>query len=275
MQEMSSALARQPDAAGQAHAADQVIRLEHVHKTYHIGDIEVHALRGVGLTVRRGDFVAIMGPSGSGKSTMMNIIGCLDHPTRGEYYLNGLDVSKVPKNELADIRNKFVGFVFQSFNLLPRTSALENVELPMVYAGVPAAERLKRAREALAVVGLAEKEKNLPNQLSGGQQQRVAIARALVNNPAIILADEPTGALDTRTSIEVMEIFQRLNFDRNMTIIIVTHESDIAQYAARIVQFRDGRVRRDFRVENQKNAREALLQLPPANDDDEDDEEGL
>ncbi len=272
MQELSPAAARQPNASRQLDA-DEVIRLEHVHKTYHMGDIEVHALRGVGLTVRRGDFAAIMGPSGSGKSTMMNIIGCLDHPTRGEYYLNGLDVSKVPKHELADIRNKFVGFVFQSFNLLPRTSALENVELPMVYAGVPAAERLKRAREALAVVGLAEKEKSLPNQLSGGQQQRVAIARALVNNPAIILADEPTGALDTRTSIEVMEIFQRLNLDRSMTIIIVTHESDIAQYAARIVQFRDGRIRRDFRVENRRNAHEALLQLPPAEADEEDDEE--
>ncbi len=267
-----SMLAQYQESPRQESAPDEVIRLEHVHKTYHLGDIEVHALRGVSLAVRRGDFVAIMGPSGSGKSTMMNIIGCLDHPTRGGYHLDGLDVAKVPKSELADIRNKFVGFVFQSFNLLPRTSAFENVELPMVYAGVPAAERLRRAREALAVVGLAGKENNLPNQLSGGQQQRVAIARALVNNPSIILADEPTGALDTRTSIEVMEIFQRLNFERNLTIIIVTHESDIAQYAGRIIQFRDGRIRRDFRAENQRQAREVLLQLPPA-DDDEDDEE--
>ncbi len=250
-----------------------VIRLEHVHKTYVMGDIEVHALRGVSIDVRRGDFVAIMGPSGSGKSTMMNIIGCLDHPTRGRYLLDGLDVSKVPKAELADIRNKFVGFVFQSFNLLARTTALENVELPMVYAGVPAAQRLERAREALSIVGLADKELNHPNQLSGGQQQRVAIARSLVNNPSIILADEPTGALDTRTSIEVMEIFQRLNSERRMTIVLVTHESDIAQYARRVIQFRDGRIRRDYRVENRKSAHEALQQLPPQQDDDDEDDE--
>ena len=270
MQHTGAMAAQQQESVAKDFALDEVIRLEHVHKTYILGDIEVHALRGVSLTVNRGDFAAIMGPSGSGKSTMMNIIGCLDHPTRGQYYLDGLEVSKVPRNELADIRNKFVGFVFQSFNLLPRTSALENVELPMVYAGVPAAERLRRAREALAVVGLADKENNMPNQLSGGQQQRVAIARALVNNPSIILADEPTGALDTRTSIEVMEIFQRLNSERNMTIVIVTHESDIAQYAKRIIQFRDGRIRRDFRVERPHSARETLLQLPAAEEDDDD-----
>ncbi len=250
-----------------------VILLEHVHKTYVMGDIEVHALRGVSLEVRQGDFLAIMGPSGSGKSTMMNIIGCLDHPTRGRYLLDGLDVSKVPKSELADIRNRSVGFVFQSFNLLARTSALENVELPMVYAGVPSAERLARAREALAIVGLTDKESNHPNQLSGGQQQRVAIARALVNNPSIILADEPTGALDTRTSIEVMEIFQRLNAERSMTIVLVTHEADIAQYAKRVIQFRDGRIRHDFRVENRKNARQALEELPPQKDEDDEDDE--
>ncbi len=249
--------------------SDAVIRLERIHKIYKMGDIEVHALHGASLTVRRGEFVAIMGPSGSGKSTMMNIIGCLDHPTRGQYFLEGQDVSTLNKSQLADIRNQRVGFVFQSFNLVPRTSAIENVELPLVYAGVRAAERLKRAREALAIVGLAERERNMPNQLSGGQQQRVAIARSLVNNPSIILADEPTGALDTRTSIEVMEIFQRLNCERNLTIILVTHEPDIAQYATRVVQFRDGRIRRDTLVENRKDATRVLQELPPPSEDDD------
>jgi len=257
-------------------ADNVVIWLEHVHKIYHTGDIEVHALHGVSLAVERGDFVAIMGPSGSGKSTMMNIIGCLDRPTRDCYLLNGLDISVVPRFELADIRNKFVGFVFQSYNLLPRASALENVVLPMVYAGVPASERIARAREALAIVGLADREKSHPNQLSGGQQQRVAIARALVNNPAIILADEPTGSLDSRTSVEVMEIFQRLNFERDMTVVIVTHESDIAQYAKRVIQFRDGRIRRDFRVNKPRLARDVIQQLPaPGDDDGEEEEEEL
>ena len=251
---------------------DVVIRLERIHKIYHMGDIEVHALRGVSLEISRGEFVAIMGPSGSGKSTMMNIIGCLDHPTRGQYSLEGADVSKVDKAGLADIRNKSIGFVFQSFNLVPRTSAVENVELPLIYAGVPAAERTRRARAALAEVGLADHERNMPNQLSGGQQQRVALARSLVNNPALILADEPTGALDTRTSIEVMEIFQRLNRERSLTVILVTHEPDIAQYANRIIQFRDGRIRRDFAVENRKDAGEVLTQLPPETDDDDEDE---
>lgn len=241
---------------------DAVIRLENVHKTYRLGDIEVHALRGISLVVTHGEFAAIMGPSGSGKSTMMNIIGCLDHPSRGRYLLDGLDVSKIPKDRLADIRNRYVGFVFQNFNLLPRTSAFENVELPMVYAGIPAMERERRAREALATVGLSDKEKNMPNQLSGGQQQRVAIARALVNNPSIILADEPTGALDSRTSVEVMEIFQRLNIERNLTIVIVTHESHIARYARRNILFRDGRIRGDNPVNNHRLAREILQQLP-------------
>jgi len=250
--------------------ADAVIHLDRIHKVYHMGDIEVHALRGVSLDIGRGEFVAIMGPSGSGKSTMMNIIGCLDHPTKGNYILEGEDVSKVDKAGLADIRNKHIGFVFQSFNLVPRTSALENVELPMLYAGVGAAERLRRARAALADVGLADRERNMPNQLSGGQQQRVALARALVNNPALILADEPTGALDTRTSVEVMEIFQRLNNERNLTVIIVTHEPDIAQYANRIIQFRDGRIRRDFAVENRKDAREVLKDLPVEAEEDDD-----
>jgi len=264
----------QPQSAAQSLNLDRdvVIRLERIHKIYHMGDIEVHALRGVSLEITRGEFVAIMGPSGSGKSTMMNIIGCLDHPTRGQYFLEGADVSKVDKAGLADIRNKSIGFVFQSFNLVPRTSAVENVELPLIYAGVAAAERTRRARAALAEVGLAERERNMPNQLSGGQQQRVALARSLVNNPALILADEPTGALDTRTSVEVMEIFQRLNRERSLTVILVTHEPDIAQYAKRIIQFRDGRIRRDFAVENRKDAREVLTQLPLESDDDDEDE---
>jgi putative ABC transport system ATP-binding protein len=249
-----------------------VIRLEQVTKTYYLGAIEVHALRGISLTVIHGEFVAIMGPSGSGKSTMMNIIGCLDHPTSGSYFLEGVDVSKIPKDRLADIRNRSVGFVFQSFNLLPRTSAYENVELPMVYRGVAASERAVRTRKALATVGLSDKEKNMPNQLSGGQQQRIAIARALVNNPSIILADEPTGALDSHTSVEVMEIFQRLNFEQNLTIVIVTHEPHIAQYAKRVVRFRDGRIHGDSFVENRLIAQEVLKQLPSL--DEEGDEEG-
>src|SRR5262249_49666659 len=248
---------------------DPVIRLERIHKIYHMGDIEVHALRSVSLEIGRGEFVAIMGPSGSGKSTMMNIIGCLDRPTKGQYFLEGVDVSTVDKAGLADIRNKNVGFVFQSFNLVPRTSALENVELPLVYAGVGSSERIRRAREALTEVGLADRERNMPNQLSGGQQQRVALARALVNNPSIILADEPTGALDTRTSVEVMEIFQRLNRERNLTIIVVTHEPDIANYAGRIIQFRDGRIHSDVQVQDRKDAREILKQLPVEADEDD------
>ena len=250
--------------------SDVVIRLERIHKIYYMGDIEVHALRGASLEIRRGEFVAIMGPSGSGKSTMMNIIGCLDRPTKGQYFLDGVDVSTVDKPGLADIRNKNVGFVFQSFNLVPRTSALENIEFPLIYAGISAGERVRRARAALAEVGLSDRERNMPNQLSGGQQQRVALARALVNNPSLILADEPTGALDTRTSAEVMEIFQRLNSERNLTVIVVTHEPDIAQYAKRIVQFRDGRIHRDTWVENRKDAKEVLEQLPPEGDDEDD-----
>jgi putative ABC transport system ATP-binding protein len=253
---------------------DPVISLEHIHKTYYMGDIEVHALRGVSLEIQKGEYVAIMGPSGSGKSTMMNIVGCLDHPTRGTYLLDGLDVSKASKADLADIRNQKVGFVFQSFNLVSRTSALENVELPMIYAGVRPKERIRRATEALEIVGLSDKLRNLPNQLSGGQQQRVAVARALVNNPAIILADEPTGALDTRTSVELMEVFQKLNEERKMTIIIVTHEPDIAEYSKRVVLFRDGRIVRDYAVTERRNATQALLELPEEEDDDDHEEEG-
>lgn len=260
------------ESTGDDLTLDTVIRLERIHKIYAMGDIEVHALRGVSLVIRRGEFVAIMGPSGSGKSTMMNIIGCLDRPTKGQYFLEGADVSTMNKPALADVRNKKVGFVFQSFNLVPRTSALENVELPLIYAGVPAGERIRRAREALAVVGLADRERSMPNQLSGGQQQRVALARALVNNPSIILADEPTGALDTRTSIEVMEIFQRLNRERNLTVIIVTHEPDIAQFARRAIRFRDGRIRSDVAVQDARDAVTVLRQLPAETQEDESDE---
>src|SRR5438045_2077887 len=214
-----------PALLAQAPELRPVIQLDHIHKTYTMGDVEVHALRGISLTIRAGEFVAIMGASGSGKSTTMNIIGCLDRPTRGLYILDGQDVSALSKDERADIRSRKLGFVFQGFNLLSRTSALENVELPMLYAGVDTTERHRRAVEALRSVGLAGREQNHPNQLSGGQQQRVAIARALVNNPALILADEPTGNLDSRTSVEVMEIFQRLNRERRITLVLVTHEA--------------------------------------------------
>ena len=267
---MSSSRVETFSEASRASTRDTIIHLERIHKIYHMGDIEVHALRGVSLDIDRGEFVAIMGPSGSGKSTMMNIIGCLDRPSKGHYFLDGVDVSTVDKAGLADIRNKSVGFVFQSFNLVPRTSALENVELPLIYAGVGSSERMRRARAALAEVSLSDRERNMPNQLSGGQQQRVALARALVNNPSIILADEPTGALDTRTSVEVMEIFQRLNRERSLTIVVVTHEPDIAQYAKRIIQFRDGRIHRDVAVENRKDAGEVLKQLPVESDDEDD-----
>jgi putative ABC transport system ATP-binding protein len=250
-------------------AADALIALDHVYKTYKMGDVEINALRGVSLQINPGEFIAIMGTSGSGKSTTMNIIGCLDRPTRGRYFLDGQDVSKLSKDELADIRNRKIGFVFQSFNLLARTSALENVELPMLYLGVKTAERAARARQALELVGLADRVQNMPNQLSGGQQQRVAIARSLVNNPAIILADEPTGNLDSRTSIEVMDIFQRLNRERGITVAIVTHEPDIAQYASRVIVFKDGRIKRDYVVENPRSAREELESLPDQQQEEE------
>jgi putative ABC transport system ATP-binding protein len=249
--------------------ARPVIELEQVHKIYTMGDVEVHALRGISLTIREGEFVAIMGTSGSGKSTMMNIIGCLDHPTKGRYVLDGEDVSEMSKDERADIRSQKLGFVFQGFNLLSRTSALENVELPMLYAGVDAAERHSRSMEALRSVGLSGREHNHPNQLSGGQQQRVAIARSLVNRPALILADEPTGNLDSRTSIEVMEIFQKLNRERGITLVLVTHEHDIAEYADRVVVFKDGRIKEDYRIENPRDASEELRLLPDVEQDED------
>ncbi|HWS55188.1 MAG TPA: ABC transporter ATP-binding protein [Pyrinomonadaceae bacterium] len=252
-----------------AEAARPVISLEGIHKTYVMGDVEVHALRGVSLDINEGEFVAIMGTSGSGKSTMMNIVGCLDRPSKGRYVLDGQDVSALSKDERADIRSRKLGFVFQGFNLLSRTSALENVELPMLYAGVEAAERKRRAVAALHSVGLAGREQNHPNQLSGGQQQRVAIARALVNDPTLILADEPTGALDSRTSVEVMEIFQCLNRERGITLVLVTHEPDIAAYADRIVVFKDGRIKKDTRVDAPRDAAEELKNLPAVEPDED------
>ena len=253
-------------------AAPVVISLDHIHKTYTMGDVEVHALRGISLEIKQGEFVAIMGTSGSGKSTMMNIIGCLDRPTKGHYFLDGEDLSELSKDQRADIRNRKLGFVFQGFNLLSRTSALENVELPMLYAGVETSERHRRSIAALAAVGLAGREKNHPNQLSGGQQQRVAIARSLVNDPALILADEPTGNLDSRTSVEVMEIFQRLNRERGMTLILVTHEPDIADYADRVVVFKDGKIKSDYQIESPRNAAEELKLLPAVEFDEDDDD---
>jgi len=252
-------------------APSTVIKLDHVHKTYTMGDVEVHALRGISLEIKQGEFVAIMGTSGSGKSTTMNIVGCLDRPTKGTYILDGQDVSSMSKDERADVRNRKLGFVFQGFNLLSRTSAIENVELPMLYAGVETGERHRRGMEALAAVGLQGRERNHPNQLSGGQQQRVAIARSLVNQPALILADEPTGNLDSRTSVEVMEIFQRLNREQGITLILVTHESDISEYADRVVVFKDGKIKKDYQIAQPRNAAEEL-KLTPEVDLDEDDE---
>ena len=223
-----------------------VISLKDVHKIYRTGDIEVHALRGVSLEVRRGEFVAVMGPSGSGKSTMMNLIGCLDRPTSGTYVLDGIDVSTMSKNERADTRNTKIGFVFQSFNLIARTSALANVELPLVYAGVSSSERKRRATQALARVQLADRMHHRPNELSGGQRQRVAIARALVNEPSILLADEPTGNLDSQTSAEIMNVFEGLAA-HGQTVIMVTHEADIAAHARRVVVLRDGVIASDDR----------------------------
>jgi putative ABC transport system ATP-binding protein len=239
----------------------KIIETHQLTKTFYIGDITVPALRGVDLTIEKGEMVAIMGASGSGKSTLMNLLGCLDRPTSGEYYLDGINVSTMQKDEYAEIRNHKIGFVFQGFNLLPRTTALENVELPLFY------DRQRRikdpqiaARKALDMVGLADRMDHEPSQLSGGQQQRVAIARALVNEPAMILADEPTGNLDTRTSVDVMSVFQQLN-DQGITIVMVTHEHDLALYARRIVEMRDGLIRKDYPVSQRRQAKDDLEAL--------------
>ena len=247
-------------------AMQPVIRVEDVHKYYDLGETKVHALRGVSLSIARGEFVAVMGASGSGKSTFMNILGCLDTPSTGRYLLEGTDVSNLTRKELALIRNRKIGFVFQGFNLLSRTTAVENVELPAVYAHVSVQERRERALKALEMVGLGNRADHVPSQLSGGQQQRVAIARALVNQPSIILADEPTGNLDSHTAVEVMEIFQRLNEERGMTLVLVTHENDIAQFAKRVIIFRDGLVRRDEVNKQRPNAAEVLRTMPQLED---------
>jgi putative ABC transport system ATP-binding protein len=247
-------------------AATPVIAVEDAHKYYNLGETRVHALRGVDLKIEPGEFVAIMGSSGSGKSTFMNMLGCLDKPSSGKYLLEGTDVSHLDKKALAAIRNKKLGFVFQGFNLLSRTTALENVELPTLYAKLEREQRLERAKEVLKLVGLGERLDHFPSQLSGGQQQRVAIARALVNKPSILLADEPTGNLDSRTSVEIMQIFQALN-DQGLTIVLVTHEPDIAEFAKRIVVFRDGKIRRDDPVQKRPRAADVLKTLPAIDED--------
>jgi putative ABC transport system ATP-binding protein len=238
-----------------------IISVRDLVKTYVVGEVEVRALRGVSLDVERGDFVAVTGPSGSGKSTLMHILGCLDRPTSGEYVLDGEDVARMSRDQLAEIRNRRIGFVFQGFNLLARTSAVDNVELPLLYGaggGLRTSARRKRAMDALDTVGIADRADHHPNQLSGGQQQRVAIARALITNPAILLADEPTGNLDSRTSIEVMGIFQRLNRERGITILLITHEHDIAEYASRVLSFRDGLIVSDSHVGRPRTAKDEL-----------------
>jgi putative ABC transport system ATP-binding protein len=236
-----------------------IIQVTGLSKDYVMGDVVVHALRDVAATIDEGEFVAIMGPSGSGKSTFMNLVGCLDRPTRGEYILSGQHVAQLGDNELAEIRNKYIGFVFQTFNLLPRTSALKNVELPLMYAGEK--HRAEKAKKAIETVGLTPRMHHKPNELSGGQQQRVAIARAIVNEPVLILGDEPTGNLDSRTSEEIMAVFQELN-RQGKTVMIVTHEHDIAHHCKRILVFRDGRIVSDENVEQQIDAREMLKKLP-------------
>ncbi len=246
-------------------AEQPVIAVENLHKYYELGESRVHALRGVSVQIQRGEFLAIMGASGGGKSTFMNMLGCLDKPTSGKYLLEGIDVAQHDKKALALIRNQKIGFVFQGFNLLARTTALENTELPTLYTKISRAERTQRAAEALAMVGLANRAQHFPSQMSGGQQQRVAVARALVNRPSILLADEPTGNLDSRTSVEIMEIFQNLN-NQGLTIVLVTHEHDVAQFAKRVLVFRDGKIRKDDPVENRPNAGEVLKTLPTLED---------
>ena len=242
-----------------------LIRIEGLRKDYRVGDMTVHALRGVDLVIERGAFIAVIGASGSGKSTLMNIVGLLDQPTAGRYLLSDEDVSGLDRDRRASIRNRTIGFVFQSFNLLPRTSALENVELPLLYNGthLPTLQRHQRAQALLEAVGLASRVHHTPAQLSGGQQQRVAIARALVNEPDLILADEPTGNLDSRTSVEIMEILQRLNRERGLSVVLITHEPDIAEYAERVVAFRDGRVVKDEKVARRRDAAAEMAALPP------------
>ncbi len=243
-----------------------VIHVEDVHKYYELGETRVHALRGVSVDIAAGEFVAVMGASGGGKSTFMNILGCLDRPSSGRYVLEGTDVSTLSKKDLAAIRNRKIGFVFQGFNLLARTTAMENVELPTHYARIPREEATRRAVHALTQVGLADRAEHFPSQLSGGQQQRVAIARALVNQPTILLADEPTGNLDSRTAVEIMDIFQRLNEERGLTIVLVTHEPDIAQFAKRNLFFRDGKIRRDEVLRDRPRASEVLQHIPVLED---------
>lgn len=245
---------------------NQLILAEDLVKIYKLGDYQINALRGINLSVENGEFVAIMGPSGSGKSTLMHILGCLDKPTKGRYLLEGKDISSLDRDHLAQIRNQKIGFVFQFFNLLSRTTALENVELPLLYNSQSSKLNVQKAKKALAKVGLEGRENSHPNQLSGGQQQRVALARALINDPAIILADEPTGNLDTRTSIEVMDIFQSLN-QSGITVILITHEKDIAGYAKRNITFRDGKIVKDEIVSNPKKAKDELLILPQEEED--------
>jgi len=240
-----------------------VIQIRNLVKDYRLGEVPLHVLKGISFDIERGDFVSIMGPSGSGKSTLMNILGCLDVPTSGSYNLDGIDIGNLGRDRLAEIRNGKIGFVFQQFNLLPRTSAAENVELPLMYTDISARDRHERARTALLAVGLAERADHQPSQLSGGQQQRVAIARALVNDPSILLADEPTGALDSRNGLEIMAIFQRLNQTQGITVIVVTHDSDIAEYSNRSLHFRDGRLRLDEKRSRPRDAARDLEELRP------------